>query len=264
MAPDEGSRSVSELFSIAGKTALITGGSRGIGRMIATGFVEAGARVYISSRKVDACAETAAALGQIGECVALPADLGTESACRRLADALAEREPSLDILVNNAGANWFAPLATHDDAAWDKVLAVNLKGVFHLTRFVLPLLQAAATDDDPARIINVGSVSGIKPDHYDTYAYGASKAGVHLLTRQLARELAPRITVNAIAPGPFPTDMISGDSFADELLASTAMHRWGRQDDAAGAAIFLASRAGSFVTGAVLALDGGMSSVGSY
>ena len=255
---------MSELFSIAGKTAVITGGSRGIGRMIATGFVEAGARVYISSRKADKCAETAGALSEIGQCVAPPADLGREPECRRLADELAEREPGIDILVNNAGANWFAPIATHDDAAWDRVLAVNLKGVFHLTRFVLPLLEAAATDDDPARIINVGSISGMEPDRYETYSYGASKAGVHLLTRQLARDLAPRITVNAIAPGPFPTDTISGDSFADELGASTALRRWGRQDDAAGAAIFLASRAGSFVTGAILAVGGGMHSVGSY
>ena len=141
--------------------------------------------------------------------MAIPADLSSEAECRRLADAFGGREHRLHILVNNAGTNWFAPIAEHDDKAWDRVLSLNLKGLFHLTRFLLPLIQASATDEDPARIINVGSVEGLKPGHYETYAYAPSKAGVHLLTRHLARDLAPRFTVNAIAPGPFPTKMIS-------------------------------------------------------
>ncbi len=254
---------MSDLFSIAGKTAVITGGSRGIGAMIAAGFVEAGARVYISSRKADVCAETAAALSELGE--RGPArrpgqGVGVSSTGRCPDRTRAEhRHPG-----QQRRRQLVCPPGHPRRCRVDKVLAVNLKGVFHLTRFVLPLLEAAATEDEPARIINVGSVSGLKPDHYETYSYGASKAGVHLLTRQLARELAPRITVNAIAPGPFPTGMISGDSFADDLLDSTALRRWGRQDDAAGMAIFLASRAGSFVTGAILPLDGGMYSVGTY
>jgi len=255
---------MSDLFSVAGKTALVTGGSRGIGRMIAAGFVEAGAKVYITARKEKDCAETVAALSAVGECVAIPADLSSEAECLRVAEALSAAEPDLHILVNNAGANWFAPIAEHDDKAWDRVLSLNLKGLFHLTRFLLPLMEASASAEDPARIINVGSVEGLKPGHYETYAYGASKAGVHMLTRHLARELAPRFTVNAIAPGPFPTKMISGDKFEAELMASTALGRWGTQEDAAGAAIFFASRAGAFVTGAVLAVDGGQASVGVY
>ena len=254
---------MSDLFSIAGKTALVTGGSRGIGKMIASGFVDAGATVYISSRKEADCAAVAAELSERGRCVAIPANLSTEAECRRVADTIAEQEDRLGILVNNAGTNWFAPIAEHDEKAWDRVLSLNLKGLFHLTRFLLPLIEAAATDDDPGRIINIGSVEGIRPGRWETYAYASSKAGVHMLTRHLARELAPRITVNCIAPGPFPTQMISGDAFEAELMSTTALGRWGTTEDAAGPAIFLASRAGAFITGAILAVDGGQASVGT-
>ena len=162
---------MSELFSIAGKTAVVTGGSRGIGLMIARGFVEAGAKVYISSRKADVCEKVAAELSTVGECIALPADLSTEDACRSLAEQVAEREDALHILVNNAGATWGAPMADTDEAVWERVLAINVKGVFHLTKFLRPLLEAAGTDEDPARVINIGSVDGIHVPAMETYAY---------------------------------------------------------------------------------------------
>ena len=200
---------ITDLFSVEGRTVLVTGGSRGIGRMIASGFVEAGAKVYISSRKADACAEVAAELSQVGTCLALPADLSTEEGCRRLAGALAEVEERLDVLVNNAGATWGAPLEEFDEAAWDRVLDLNVKGVFHLTKFALPLLRAAGTVDSPARVINIGSIDGIQVPVLETYSYSASKAAVHQLTRHLARQLAPEITVNAIAPGPFESKMMA-------------------------------------------------------
>src|SRR4029450_8179870 len=152
---------MSALFSIAGKTAVVTGGSRGIGLMIARGFVEAGAKVYVSSRKAEVCEEVATELSKVGECVALPANLSTEAACRGLAAAVAERETGLDILVNNAGATWGAPLAEFDEAAWERVLSLNVKGVFHLTKFLVPLLEASGTQDDPARVINIGSIDGL-------------------------------------------------------------------------------------------------------
>ncbi len=255
---------MSDLFSIAGKTALVTGGSRGIGRMIATGFVEAGAKVYISSRKAEVCDEVAAELSKIGECVSVPADLSTEGECRRLADAIAEREDQVDILVNNAGATWGAPLEDFDEAAWDRVLNLNVKGVFHLTKFVLPLLQAAGTADDPARVINIGSIDGIQVPALETYSYSSSKAAVHQLTRHLAKRLAPTVTVNAIAPGPFESKMMAAtlDAFGDQIASSAPMKRIGRPDDMAGTAIFLASRAGSYLTGAVIPVDGGIATVG--
>jgi NAD(P)-dependent dehydrogenase (short-subunit alcohol dehydrogenase family) len=255
---------MADLFSISGKTAVVTGGSRGIGRMIAQGFVEAGATVYISARKADACRQTAEELSAFGTCVALPADLSTEAGCRGLADEVAQRTDRLDVLVNNAGATWGAPLADFDEAAWDRVLNLNVKGVFHCTKFLLPLLEAAGTDEDPARVINIGSIDGIHVPVLETYSYSASKAAVHQLTRHLARRLAPRITVNAIAPGPFESKMMAAtlDAFGDQIAASAPLKRIGRPDDMAGAAIFLASRAGAYCTGTVIPVDGGIATVG--
>src|SRR6185369_11791540 len=186
----------------------LTGGSRGIGLMIAQGYVRAGARVYVSSRKKDVCDRVAADLSREGNCVSLPADLGTEAGAIGLAKALAEREPALHILVNNAGANWGAPLAEFPDSGWDKVLALNVKAIFHLTVKTQPLLQKAARPGDPARVINIGSIDGLKVPLLETYSYSASKAAVHHLTRVLARRLAPDVTVNAIAPGPFESKMM--------------------------------------------------------
>jgi NAD(P)-dependent dehydrogenase (short-subunit alcohol dehydrogenase family) len=254
---------MSDLFSIAGKTAVVTGGSRGIGLMIARGFVEAGAKVYISSRKADVCEQVAAELSTVGECVALPADLSTEAECRRLADAVAGRKERLDILVNNAGATWGAPLDQFDEAAWERVLSLNVKGVFHLTKFLVPLLEKAGSADEPARVINIGSIDGIHVPALETYSYSASKAAVHQLTRHLARRLAPSVTVNAIAPGPFESKMMAAtlDAFGDQIAASAPLKRIGRPDDMAGTAIFLASRAGAYLTGAVIPVDGGIATV---
>jgi NAD(P)-dependent dehydrogenase (short-subunit alcohol dehydrogenase family) len=203
----------------------------------------------------------AAELSQAGECVALQADLSTEEACRRLADEVAAREDRLPILVNNAGATWGAPLAEFDDAAWDRVLDLNVKGVFHLTRFLVPLLAAAGTADDPGRVINIGSIDGIHVPALETYSYSASKAAVHQMTRVLAAKLAPQhIAVNAIAPGPFESKMMAAtlQAFGDQIAASAPLKRIGRPDDMAGTAIFLASRAGSYLTGAVIPVDGGI------
>jgi len=251
-----------QLFSIDGKVAVVTGGSRGIGLMIARGFVEAGAKVYVSARKAEACEAAAKELSHAGACIAMPADVSTEEGCRRLADEVAQREERLHILVNNAGANWGAPLAEYPDSAWDKVLATNVKGVFHLTRFMLPLLEKAASDDDPARVINIGSIDGLQAPMLETYAYSASKAAVHHLTRVLAHRLAAqRITVNAIAPGPFESKMMAEtlQRFGEQIRASCPLGRIGRPEDMAGTAIFLASRAGAYLTGAVIPVDGGIS-----
>jgi len=252
---------VKDLFSIAGKVALVTGGSRGIGLMIARGYVEAGATVYISSRKQDVCDQVAAELSKHGTCHSLPADLAKESECNRLATELAAREPKLHILVNNAGANWGAPLAEYPDHAWDKVLALNVKAIFHLTRACLARLEAAASEADPARVINIGSIDGLRVPLLHTYAYSSSKAAVHHLTRVLAVELAAKhITVNAVAPGPFESQMMAETlrSFGDAIKNSVPLGRIGAPEDMAGIAIFLASQAGAYLTGTVIPVDGGI------
>ena len=251
---------VGDLFSIAGKTALVTGGSRGIGLMIARGYVEAGAKVYISSRKQTACDETARQLSEIGECISIPADLSTVAGCQHLADEIKAREPSLHILVNNAGANWGAPLNEFPEAGWDKVMDTNVKGIFFLTQQLLPQLEAAARPGDPARVINIGSIDAIHIPFVDNYAYSASKAAVHHMTRVLAVKLGPRgVAVNAIAPGLFPSKMTEWliDNFEEQIVAGCPLRRKGEPADMAGVAIYLASRAGAYVNGAVMTVDGG-------
>jgi NAD(P)-dependent dehydrogenase (short-subunit alcohol dehydrogenase family) len=255
---------VSDLFSIDGKVALVTGGSRGIGRMIADGLVRAGARVYIASRKADDLEATAEELAQHGPCEAVVADLSDEAGCRALATAIADREDALHILVNNAGAAWGAPIDDYPESGFDKVLDLNVKGVFLLTRALLPQLRAAADPEDRARVINIGSIDGISVPELESYAYSASKAAVHMLTRHLAKRLArEHITVNAIAPGLFESQMTAFmfdelDEHAEEVFP---LQRTGRPDDMAGTTIFLASRAGSYLTGAVIPVDGGMATL---
>jgi NAD(P)-dependent dehydrogenase (short-subunit alcohol dehydrogenase family) len=255
---------MNNLFSVEGKTVVVTGGSRGIGLMIARGFVEGRARVYVSSRKAEVCERVAAELSRVGECVAVPADLSEEAACRRLAEDVGEREGRVHVLVNNAGATWGAALEEYPAAAWDKLLDLNLKAPFFLTRAMLPLLEAAAGPEDPARVVNVGSIDGLRVPLMPTYAYSASKAGLHHLTRVLARELGPRgVTVNAIAPGPFESKMMAETlrRYGDQIAAAAPLGRIGRPDDMAGAALYLASRAGANVTGAVIPVDGGLTTL---
>lgn len=251
---------VTRLFSLRGSTALVTGGSSGVGEMIAAGLVGAGARTYITSRKADACERVASELSAIGECIALPADVSSEERCRDLAEQYRSHETALGVLVNCAGATWGAPVEDYPDSAWDKILSLNVKAVFQLTVALLPELEAAATPDNPAKVINVGSVHGFFPPTFDTFAYSASKAAVHQLTRHLAKKLGPRqITVNAIAPGPFPSKMMAATIAAegDALRSEHALGRLGEPDDMAGIAIYLASRAGRHVTGAIIPVDGG-------
>jgi NAD(P)-dependent dehydrogenase (short-subunit alcohol dehydrogenase family) len=253
--------SINDLFSVEGKTALVTGGSRGIGLMIARGFVEGGAKVYISSRKADVCEAVAEELSAVGTCIALPADLSTEDESRRLAALVAEHEPEgLDVLVNNAGANWGAPLEEFDEAAWARVLDLNVKAVFHLTKFCVPSLRAASAPGAPSRVINIGSVDGLHVPTFDTFSYSTSKAAVHHLTKVMAAKLAPQITVNAVAPGPFESKMMAAtlDAFRDVIVQQCPLGRIGEPDDMAGVALYLASRAGAYVTGAVIPVDGGL------
>lgn len=259
--------STSELFSVAGRTALVTGGSRGVGYMIAEGLLRAGAaEVVICSRKADACAAAAEALSAVGPCRAIPADLSTPEGPRELAAALADLD-ALHLLVNNAGATWGAPIDDFPDAGWDRVMRTNVDGVFRLTVALLPQLRAAASAADPARVINIGSVDGIRPAAMESYPYTASKAAVHMLTRHLAKRLASeQITVNAIAPGPFASKMTAFMLDAPETRQlvedSVPLGRIGTPEDIVGTTLFLASRAGAYLTGTIIPLDGGITGCG--
>jgi NAD(P)-dependent dehydrogenase (short-subunit alcohol dehydrogenase family) len=250
------------LFEVRGKTILVTGGSRGIGKMIAQAFVSNGARVYITSRKADVCDAAAQELSEQGECISVPGDLGTEQGQAHVAGQLRDRESGLDVLINNAGASWGAPVDDYPAAGWDKVFDVNLKGVFFLTQKLLPMLRGAR--QPPARIVNIASINGLQPPELETYAYSASKAGCIMLTKHLAKRLArENILVNAIAPGPFATDMMAG-TLADresEYLARNPLGRLGTAEDIAGVALFLSSRASDYTTGAVIPCDGGVAAL---
>jgi NAD(P)-dependent dehydrogenase (short-subunit alcohol dehydrogenase family) len=249
------------LFSVEGKTVLVTGGSRGIGFMIASGFVENGAKVYITARKAEQCDAAAAELSKRGTCVSLPADVSSTAEIGKLVAAIKGREPKLHVLVNNAGANWAEPIEAYPESGWDKVHSVNLKAPFFLTRELLPLLRAAGTHPDPARVINIASIDGLHVPGLDTFAYSSSKAGVIHMTRVLARKLAPdHITVNAVAPGPFESKMMAETlkHFGEMIKANCPRGRIGEPEDMAGVAIYLASRAGAYVTGTCIPVDGGI------
>lgn len=229
--------------------------------MIARGLLQAGVRVVISSRDAEACARAQVQLSEFGAVRAIPADLSRHEECRRLADLVTAGSQGLDILVNNAGAMWDEPLETFPDAAWDTVVDLNLKSPFWLVQALLPALRQAGTADDPARIINIGSIAAIHIPHRPNYSYSSSKAALHQLTRVLARELGPQhVTVNAVAPGPFPSTMMAAtlDKLGEAIAASAPLRRIGRDDDMAGVAVFLASRAGAYLTGAVIPVDGGI------
>lgn len=261
MADPTAPTSLPDLFGVAGKTVVVTGGTRGIGKMIAGGFVAAGATVIVSSRKADACAATAEELSTYGSCTGIASDLSTEQGAQALAEAVGADHERVDVLVNNAGATWGVPIEQHDAASWDRVLNLNVQGVFHTTKFFLPMLEAAGSAEEPARVINIGSIDGLRAPIMETFSYSASKAAVHHLTRHLAKRLAPAITVNAIAPGPFESKMMAAtlDAFGEQIAATTPLRRIGRPDDMAGTALFLASRAGAYLTGAVIPVDGGIS-----
>jgi NAD(P)-dependent dehydrogenase (short-subunit alcohol dehydrogenase family) len=249
-----------ELFSLEGRVALVTGGSRGIGKMIAAGFLDAGAKVYISSRKAEACDATAKELSSRGTCISLPQDVSTVAGCRALSDAFAAKEARLDILVNNAGAAWGAPFDEFPEQGWDKVMDLNVKSPFFLTQQLHPLLAKAASDERPAKVINIASIDGIRLNPLETYSYHASKAALIYLTRRMAARLVrDKIVVTAIAPGPFASEMNrAARDHGDEVAARTPLRRIGRDEDMAGTAIFLASRAGDYVVGDTIAVDGGI------
>jgi len=259
--------SVESLFSLDGKICLVTGGSRGLGYQMAGGFLEAGAaRVYITARTAEACEEAAASLSQHGECIALPCDISSVTNIEDLVANLAEREDHVDVLVNNAGTGWGGKFGEYPEKGWDKVMNLNVKSPFFLTQAMTPLLKKNATADNTACVINIGSIAGIIGDAFHNYGYGPSKAAVHQMTRNLAKDLAKdHIRVNAIAPGRFfskLTEYVSQNKALYEAeIAAIPLHRWGGDTDIAGIAIMLASKAGAFITGEIIRVDGGASLV---
>ncbi|WP_028966172.1 SDR family oxidoreductase [Sphingomonas phyllosphaerae] len=247
-----------KLFRLDGRVALVTGGSRGIGKMIAAGFVAQGARVYVSSRKAEACAETAAELGE--KCIALPQDISTVDGCRALAAALADREERLDILVNNAGAAWGVAFEEFPESGWDKVMDLNVKSPFFLTQSLHALLKAGARAQGPAKVINITSIDGLRLNPWETYSYHASKSALIYLTKRLAARLIREgINVTSIAPGAFPSEMNrAARDHGDSVAKAIPARRIGTDEDMAGTAIYLASRAGDYVVGETIAVDGGL------
>jgi NAD(P)-dependent dehydrogenase (short-subunit alcohol dehydrogenase family) len=252
---------IEELFGVAGKSVLVTGGSRGIGKAIAEAFVKAGARVIVCSRDAASCSETARELQPFGSCSAIACNVASADDRRRLVDQLSQREKALNIVINNAGALWAAPLAEYPESGWDKVFDLNVKGTFFLVKELVPLLAAGGSHEDPARIINIGSIDGFHIPGHETYAYTSSKAALHQLTRHLAAQLASKnITANVIAPGMFPSKMLAGtleSKGLEAMVEPVPLKRLTGPSDMAGAAIYLASKAGAYVTAAVLPVDGG-------
>jgi NAD(P)-dependent dehydrogenase (short-subunit alcohol dehydrogenase family) len=251
---------MNDLFSLAGRTALITGGSRGIGEMIAEGFLRAGAKVYVSSRKAGPCQETAARLSQYGTCIALPGDVSGAVGARAMAAHYLQHEKSLDILVNNAGAAWGEAFDTFPESGWDKVMDLNVKTPFFLTQALHGALKVNATQERPSKVINIASIDGVSVNMMETYSYAASKAGlIHLTKRMALRLIEDNIVVNAIAPGAFASDMNKlARDHADEVSKVVPSRRIGSKEDMAGSAVYLASRAGDYVVGGTLVVDGGM------
>ncbi len=257
---------VADLFSVEAKVAVVTGGSRGVGKMIATGLLQAGARVYISPRKAAACDAAADELSQFGPCVSVPADLSSRAGAVQVRDGVAAHEERVQILVNNAGAAWGAPLEEYPEEGFDKVMDTNVKGVFFTTAVLLPLLRAGSSPEDPSRVVNIGSVDGISVPVVESFAYSASKAAVHMLTRHLARRLVgENINVNAIAPGLFPSRMTAfmfeSPELQQSIIQRIPMGRAGTQEDIAGTVIYLCSRAGAYLTGAVIPVSGGVATL---
>lgn len=253
--------SIPTLFSVKGKVAVVTGGSRGIGLMIAAGYVQNGAKVYISSRKADVCDAVAAELSKVGECISMPADLSVKEGWEHLANEIKANEDSIDILVNNAGATWGEPFDEFSEDGYDRTFDINVKGIFFLTQALMPLLENGNSTDNPARVINIGSIDGLHVSKIDNFPYGPSKAAVHHLTKVLAVRLAGRgVTCNAIAPGPFESKMMAWtlDNFREQIEGGCPLGRIGSTEDMAGLTLFLASPAASYINGAVIPLDGGI------